>query len=34
MTLEVFGDDMAKRKVEYETRQVYASIREELYIAA
>ena len=25
---------MAKRKVEYETRQVYASIREELYIAA
>ena len=25
---------MAKRKVQYETRQVYASIREELYIAA
>ena len=25
---------MAKKKVQYETRQVYASIREELYIAA
>jgi hypothetical protein len=25
---------MAKRKVQYETRQVYASIREELYMAA